>query len=136
MVFTVDKREYFEARLQVGSAFLHLDARRPGVRVPEAFADDPHLVLQYGYALKIPIPDLRVTEWGVRATLSFQRRPLMTAVPWSAVFAIHGDDGEGRIWRQDMPPDLDRAGAGAEGTPRPIPETPSGAKRRHLKLVD
>src|SRR5215470_2907659 len=40
----LNKREYFEARLRAGSGFLHLDARRPGVIVPDAFSHDPHLV--------------------------------------------------------------------------------------------
>ena len=124
----MNKREYFEARLRAGSGFLHLDARRPGVIVPDAFSQDPHLVLQYGYTLKIPIPDLAVTEWGVRATLSFQRAPFLTAVPWPAVYAIHGDDGEGYVWREDMPGDLERAS-------KP-PEPPAPARKRHLKLVD
>src|SRR5688572_3633426 len=86
-----EKQRFFEARLQRGSAFLHLDARRPGVRVPAPFAQEPHLVLQYGYQMKIPIPDLSINEWGVRATLSFSRSPFATAIPWAAVFGIHGD---------------------------------------------
>ena len=48
-----DKRAYFTEQLQKGGAFLHIDSRRPGVRVPDAFAEDSHLVLQYGLAMKI-----------------------------------------------------------------------------------
>lgn len=128
----MNKREYFEARLRAGSAFIHLDARRPGVIVPDAFAHDPHLVLQYGYALKIPIPDLAVTDWGVRATLSFARSPLLTAVPWPSVYAIHGDDGEGYVWREDMPSDLERA----QKPETTVAAVAPPAKKRHLKLVD
>ena len=36
-------------------------------------AGEPHLVLQYGHDLPIPIPDLEVDDYGVRATLSFSR---------------------------------------------------------------
>jgi stringent starvation protein B len=133
----VNKRAYFESRLGKGSAFLHIDARRAGVRVPESFCQDPHLVLQYGYDLKIPIPDLVVNDWGVRATLSFSRALISTAVPWSAVYAVHGDDGEGFVWREDMPPDLERdAGPPGETVPVGKVAAPPPAKRRHLKLVD
>jgi stringent starvation protein B len=150
----LDKKTFFESRLAGGSAFLHLDARSAGVRVPGAFAEEVHLVLQYGYALKVPIPDLTVSDWGVRATLSFQRTPQLTAVPWSAVYAIHGDDGEGHVWAEDLPDEVRRAiEAGADGAPAPssaeggpavpaagesAPAAPSksGAARRHLKLVD
>src|SRR5262245_16882588 len=106
----MDKRAFFEERLAGGSAFLHLDARRPGVRLPEAFSEDPHVVLQYGWALKIPIPDLTITDWGVRATLSFQRTPFATAVPWSAIFAVHGEDGQFSVWQEDVPRDVEPAG--------------------------
>ena len=150
----MDKKAFFEERLRTGSAFLHIDARRPGVRVPDAYAEDPHLVLQYGYALKIPIPDLAVSDWGVRATLSFSRRPVATAIPWSAVYAIHGDDSQALVWREDMPSDLPRetpassvpmpapapahahAPAPAAKAAAPAPSRTGGGKRRHLKLVD
>jgi stringent starvation protein B len=146
----VDKKAFFEARLGTGSAFLHLDARRPGVRVPRAFAGDSHLVLQFGFNLAIPIPDLTVSDWGVRATLSFQRSPFLTAVPWSAVYAIHGDDGEGQVFREDLPPDLEDArtasshprgtGATADGGKAPGEgaggQGKAGGKVRHLKLVE
>ena len=54
------------------------------------YTNNKHLVLQYGYTLKIPIPDLKVSDWGVRATLSFSRSGFQTAVPWSAVFVSSG----------------------------------------------
>jgi hypothetical protein len=62
----------------------------------------------------------------VRATLSFSRAPFVTAVPWPAVYAIHGDDGEGYVWREDMPGDLEQ---------KP-PAQAAPARKRHLKLVD
>jgi len=85
---------------------LHLDARRPGVVVPQQLRGEPHLVLQYGHDLPIPIPDLEVDEYGVRATLSFSRAAHRTVVPWSAVYVVACDDGRGVLYSEDVPPDV------------------------------
>ena len=70
------KQQAFLALLREGWTSLHIDARRPGVIVPTSFRREAHLVLQYGHDLPIPIPDLEVDEYGVRATLSFSRPPI------------------------------------------------------------
>jgi stringent starvation protein B len=108
------KQQAFLALLKEGSTSLHLDARRAGVVVPEAFRQEAHLMLQYGYDLAISIPDLEVDEHGVRATLSFSRTPHVTVIPWSAVYAIASVDGRGVLYPEDVPGDVSViAGAGA-----------------------
>jgi stringent starvation protein B len=83
-----------------------MDARRPGVVVPDSLRGEPHLVLQYGHDLPIPIPDLEVDDYGVRATLSFSRAAHRTVVPWSAVYVVACDDGRGVLYSEDVPPDV------------------------------
>jgi stringent starvation protein B len=100
------KQQAFLALLKEGSTSLHLDARRAGVSVPEAFRGDAHLMLQYGYELAIPIPDLEVDDDGVRATLSFSRTPHTTVIPWAAVYAIASVDGRGVLYPEDVPSDV------------------------------
>jgi stringent starvation protein B len=100
------KQQAFLALLREGWTSLHLDARRPGVVVPEQLHGEPHLVLQYGHDLPIPIPDLEVDEYGVRATLSFSRAAHRTVVPWSAVYVVACDDGRGVLYSEDVPPDV------------------------------
>jgi stringent starvation protein B len=107
------KQQAFLALLKEGSTSLHLDARRPGVVVPEAFRQEAHLMLQYGYDLAISIPDLEVDEHGVRATLSFSRTPHLTVIPWTAVYAIASVDGRGVLYPEDVPGDVSVM-AGAE----------------------
>ncbi|HXU05681.1 MAG TPA: ClpXP protease specificity-enhancing factor SspB [Polyangia bacterium] len=85
---------------------MHLDARRPGVVVPQQLRGEPHLVLQYGHDLPIPIPDLEVDDYGVHATLSFSRAAHRTVVPWSAVYVVACDDGRGVLYSEDVPPDV------------------------------
>src|SRR5262245_19317654 len=100
------KQQAFLALLREGWTSLHLDARRPGVVVPTQLHGEPHLVLQYGHDLPIPIPDLEVDEYGVRATLSFSRAAHRTVVPWSAVYVVACDDGRGVLYSEDVPPDV------------------------------
>lgn len=100
------KREAFVALLKEGWTSLYLDARRPGVIVPAHLRGEPHLVLQYGYDLPIPIPDLEVDDAGVRATLSFSQTPHRTVVPWSAVYVIAAHDGRGVLYQEDVPDEV------------------------------
>jgi stringent starvation protein B len=100
------KHEVFLALLRESWTSLHLDARRPGVIVPPHLKSEPHLVLQYGHDLPIPIPDLEVDEHGVRATLSFSKHPQRTVVPWSAVYVVTCDDGRGVLYHEDVPEDV------------------------------
>jgi stringent starvation protein B len=100
------KQQAFLALLREGWTSLHLDARRPGVIVPQQLRGEPHLVLQYGHDLPIPIPDLEVDDYGVRATLSFSRAAHRTVVPWSAVYVVACDDGRGVLYSEDVPPDV------------------------------
>ena len=100
------KHKVFVDLLRKGRPSLYLDARRPGVIVPAHLRGEPHLVLQYGYDLPIPIPDLEVDEHGVRATLSFSKSPQRTVIPWSAVYVVACDDGRGVLYPEDVPNDV------------------------------
>jgi stringent starvation protein B len=107
------KQEAFLALLAEGWTSLHLDARRDGVIVPAHLKGEPHLVLQYGHDLPIPIPDLQVDEHGVTATLSFKQSPSPTVVPWSAVYVVTATDGRGVLYQEDIPSDVSVIAAGA-----------------------
>jgi stringent starvation protein B len=113
------KRDAFIAFLREGWVSLHLDARRTGVVVPPAFASEPHLVLQYGRNMPIPIPDLEVTEDGVSATLSFSRAPHRTHVPWSSVYVVACTDGRGILYYEDVPQEVSLMPPPGAASPRP-----------------
>ena len=111
------KRDAFLSFLGEGWVSVHLDARRPGVKVPDELAGNRHLVLQYGRSMPIPIPDLRVDEAGVTATLSFSRVPHETFIPWSAVYIVACTDGRGVLYDEDVPKDLSLLAKPADGAP-------------------
>jgi hypothetical protein len=102
------KRETAEALLRRGTAAtvkVHFDARHTGVVVPPHLASDPRLVLQIGHHMARPIPDLALDDTGISATLSFDSTPFACRVPWSAVFALVGDDNKGQLYWADIPRD-------------------------------
>jgi stringent starvation protein B len=130
------------ALLERAEARVHLDARREGVVLPARLLSDGHVRLNYGYHFSPAIPDLTIDDQGIRATLSFDRQPFGTFVPWSAVYLIADFDGNGAVWQEDIPADLlDQMGqenGEAPGEPEPPkPSGPDGKKPRpsHLKLV-
>lgn len=81
-----EKKSRLLESLEKGMAQIHLDARRPGVLVPERFRAEHHLVLNLSY--RFDPPDLSVSGWGVRQTLSFGGSRFTVAVPWSALYAV------------------------------------------------
>lgn len=109
--------------LSQGSLFVHLDPRTEGVVVPKWYNTEPQLVLQIGFDMPVPIPDLQVDSEGIYGTLSFNRSPFTCNVQWDAVFALAGDDGRGMVWPDSMPDEISKEierEAGRE--PPPVPE--------------
>jgi hypothetical protein len=131
------KREVMQALLERAEARVHLDARRDGVMLPDRLRGDGHVRLDYGYGFQPPIPDLVIDDDGIHATLSFNRVPFRTFVPWTAIYLIADFDGNGAVWQEDIPADLLDVAEPPSGPPgEPDPPKP-GKKPRpsHLKLV-
>jgi stringent starvation protein B len=100
-----EKKQRLLDALDRGMVMIHLDARRPGVLVPESLRDEFHLRLNLSY--RFDPPDLTVGEWGVRCTLSFGGRRFKVGVPWSALFAITSHvTQEFWMYPDDMPAEV------------------------------
>jgi hypothetical protein len=123
------KKDVARALLLRGSVFVYMDPRHTAVKVPPWLREQPQLVLQVGLDLPVPIPDLRVDDTGVFGTLSFNRSPFTCVVPWSAVFALVGDDGMGMVWAEDMPGEI---AAEVEHAAKQRPDE----KRRRLRSIE
>ena len=95
------KKEIALALLKGGpSMFVHLDPRRPGVIVPKSFTGQPQLILQLGLNMVIPIPDFKLDDECMSCTLSFNRMPFWCRLPWTAIYALVGEDGTGHPLRR------------------------------------
>ena len=128
---TDEKKERLLVALERGMVMIHLDARRPGVRVPDNLRDEAHLRLNLSY--RFDPPDLTVSDWGVRTSLSFSGSRFKVAVPWSALFAIASHvTQEFWMFPEDLPAELienqqadDFPATTAPQAPAPVRRTPS-----------
>jgi stringent starvation protein B len=128
-----DKRQTLLSYLQRGVAMVHLDARRPGVVVPERYLGDAHLRLNLSY--RYSIPDLEIDDRRVQATLSFGGHHFHCVLPWPAIFGITSSaGGDGQVWPEDLPVEVVQTMAEREEQP-PEPQRSAEAPRRHLRLV-
>lgn len=144
-----EKKERLLAALDKGMVMIHLDARRPGVIVPQYLRTEAHLRLNLSY--RFDPPDLSVGEWGLRSTLSFSGSRFTVAVPWSALFAITSYiTREFWIYPDDMPRELieatmapekvDTTAKTEDGVQALLSETPppvvaDGKPRAHLREI-
>lgn len=109
------KKDVALALLERSNVFVHLDPRQEAVVVPEAFKKQAQLVLQVGLDMAVRIPDLRVDDHGMSCTLSFSREPFFCVVPWASVFALVGNNGQGMVWPDDMPAEVQKDSRTVEG---------------------
>ena len=149
-----DKKQVLLDFLERGVAMVHLDARRPGVQVPEQHRSEAHLRLNLSYRYRIR--DFEIGDAGVQATLSFGGRSFLCVLPWQAIFGITSQaNGDGQVWPEDLPVEVTDANGmpaqaersrrpalaaveseGPPAEPREQPSKPQdGEPRRHLRLV-
>ncbi|HOU89712.1 MAG TPA: ClpXP protease specificity-enhancing factor SspB [Polyangiaceae bacterium] len=127
------KKEVMLALLEKTSVFIYLDPRQADVVVPSWFKKQPQLVLQVGLNMPVPIRDLSVDDECVSCTLSFNRSPFFCWVPWTAIFALVGEDGRALVWPDDVPPEVAAQAqkvAKAAGPRAPTAPSPPRARLR------
>lgn len=101
------KKGIVEAIVDGENVLIHLDPRRDGVKVPKRFRRKPHLILEIGKDMLIPIPDLEIMERGICATLSFSRKPFRCFLPWASIYAAVGkNSSRGMVWTEDVPKEV------------------------------
>ncbi|HYP76222.1 MAG TPA: ClpXP protease specificity-enhancing factor SspB [Polyangiaceae bacterium] len=120
------KKDVALALLEQASMYIHLDPRVSSVQVPQSFKNQPQLVLQVGLNMAVAIPDLHVDDQGLSCTLSFNRTPFFCMIPWPAVFALVGENGQAMVWAEDVPAEV-----AAQAQAQKAPEKP----RPHLRSV-
>jgi len=109
------------------TVFLHLDARKDGVQVPDHLKDRAQLILRVGYSLTPPI-NINVDDAGITCTLSFNRSLFSCVLPWNAIFGMVGDDGRAMLWPDDIPPEVAKMVPPQSG-PSPLAPKPVGGKK-------
>ena len=100
------KKAIFEAYLEKGIVFIRFDSRVPNLNIPKYLRGQSEILFQLGRDMAVPIPDLEVTESGIKATLSFSSagiKQYLCWVPWEAVFDIERQGGS-HSWPKPKPP--------------------------------
>lgn len=86
--------ELFTELLSRGLVQISFDPYDEDCEVPDHLRDGEGLkIFDYGYDLPMPTLDVKVDEEGISATLSFNRKPTYTFVPWSAVQGFASESG-------------------------------------------
>lgn len=92
------------------------------------------IVLQVGYDMPVSIPDLDVSEEGVTATLSFDRKAFKVRLPWASIAGMSIDEtlfiGFDVGWLERLP--ASKPGAFDQVPSRQVPSRP---KAPGLRLV-
>lgn len=122
-----EKQAVLDRLVTEGVVMLHLDARRPGVKVPTHLKNEMQLRLNFNHLRGKR--DLAINGWGVRESLSFGGIWSQVAVPWSAIYALSAEGKEPLVFPEDLPEEmveaalarLQREGASAEEAPSSRP---------------
>lgn len=125
-----DKRKLVVDTMLRGIVQVYFNPVSDGVVVPLHLRKQKVCMFEYGYGLPVPMNDLLVYDEGIKATLSFDRKPFETFVPWHAVFGI-GDGSERiRVWESSAPTEWLRAlrSASAKGASLDVPDVPAKPK--------
>ena len=125
------KREALESSLARGKTQVRLDARRPGVRLPDHLSDAHALVLNLSW--RFADTGMIVNDRGVAATLTFAGQSFRCVLPWSAVWGVvpHGSDTV-KVWPADLPTEL----GGPPRAPDQCEPPPAEPVRPRLAVVD
>lgn len=142
----IDKKMHLDRLLQTGTVMVILDGRAPGVVVPLEHQTNPKLPINLDYAFDVP--DFKVLENRVEASLSFNRKNFFCILPLEAIYIMNAPSvSETVLFPEDVPQDLlaSYAAPPKETPPLSLIKTPSKKKasskkkvatKPHLKLVE
>jgi len=85
------------------TCFIHLNGTHQDVELPQFLLKKEQVVLQIGYTMPIPIPDLTICRRGISGTLSFNGQPEYCFLPWEAIFAVIDENNKGITWDSEIP---------------------------------
>ena len=105
----VSKPELANAILKTSSLFVYLYGKSLGALLPHHLRLQDQVVLQFGYDMAVPIPDLEVNDFEIIGTLSFGGVPYKCYIPWEAVYALVNEDSKGMVWNENMPESVKEA---------------------------
>ncbi len=115
------RRRALDALLDEGLVYVHLDARRPGVVVPDHLAGDAALVLKLSH--RFHLDTFEVGPLDVTASLSFGGQRFCCVLPYEAMFAFSTDEQPFVAFYPDAAPEevTDALAVAIRAAPEPAP---------------
>ncbi len=98
-----EKQIAFEAALDRGKVRVVLTKEHPDVLVPPHAKSFASKLVALDYSKQFHMPGFKVTDEGIRATLSFGGQPHRTFVPWDAVLTILQNGEVLETWTVQIP---------------------------------
>jgi hypothetical protein len=89
------KNQVFNLFMLSGLTRVYIDTQKMDVKLPQELKQIPTVILELGYDMAKPIPDLTVSDFCFEATLSFGSGLFTCVVPWDCAIAITTVDGLG-----------------------------------------
>lgn len=124
-----EKHAHLDRLLAKGTVMIFIDSRRPDVIVPPAHKENVQLMLNLDYAYEIP--DFKVAEDHIEASLSFNQQNFFCVLPLDAIYAFSSKvDEEIVVFPEDVPQ------SGEGGMLAPLMATSKLAPAPGLALVD
>lgn len=80
------KKNHLERLLTLGGIMIFVDTRKKDVQVPTQHLGNPQLPLNLDYAFQIP--DFKILQDRIEATLSFNRQDFLCVLPMPAIYVI------------------------------------------------
>jgi hypothetical protein len=98
-----EKKMMTRQLLASGGLLVHLDPRGDDVVVPFRFKHLGGLCLPIGLRADVCTHDMRIDDEGISGTFYFRRMAWDCRIPWPAVYAVAGANGEGSVWGTGFP---------------------------------
>ncbi len=100
-----DKKIHLERLLALGTVMVFVDSRHNEVIVPPQHKGMTQLPLNFDYGFNIP--DFKVCDNHIEASLSFNRQRFFCILPYKAVYALNSQlAGEVIVFPEDMPEEM------------------------------
>jgi hypothetical protein len=96
------KHQVFNLFMLSGLTRVYINTQKMDVKLPIELKQIPTVILELGYDMAKPIPDLTVSDFCFEATLSFNSGLFTCVVPWDCVIAITTVDGLGVYYEQSV----------------------------------
>lgn len=121
-----EKKQNLEKLLDFGTVMIFVDTRKSGVELPPQHKGNPQLPLNLDYSFQIP--DFRILDDRVEASLSFNRQRYFCSIPLPAIYAISSKiTTEAIVYPDDLPKDISLFEAPAKKEESDTPQNPTQA---------